>query len=92
MSDYPVAAAEVTATGTAKTGNGKLLGGALLGGSAASTATIYDNTAASGTIIRTVKAAIDTYVPLNLPPSGIHFGTGLHIVLAGTGAKLYLDF
>lgn len=92
MSDYPAASNEISATGTAKTGNGKLMGGALLGGSAASTATIYDNTSAAGTIIRTVKAGIDTYVPLNLPPGGVHFGTGLHVVLAGTGAKLYLDY
>ena len=92
MSDYPVVAAEVTVTGTAKAGNGKLLGGALMGGSAVSTATIYDNTAASGAIIRTVKAGIDEYVPLNLSPGGVRFGTGLHVVLAGTGAKLYLDY
>lgn len=89
---YPAETAEVTATGTAKTGNGKLLGGVLTGGSDAATATIYDNTAASGSKLRTVKAAANTTVSLGVPQGGIRFGTGLHVVLAGTGPLLYLEF
>ena len=88
---YPVETTEVTATGTAKTGNGKLLGGLLTGGSDAATATIYDNTSAAGGILRTVKAAANTSVELGIPACGIHFGIGLHVVLAGTGPKLYLE-
>ncbi len=83
---------EVTSTGTAKTGNGILRGGLLAAGAGAdATATIYDNTAASGTVIRTVAALTGTSTPLGLPGDGIHFATGLHAVLAGAGAKLYLD-
>lgn len=83
---------EVTATGTAKTGNGILRGGLLAAGSgAAATAAIYDNTAASGTVIRTVAAPVGESAPLGLAPGGVHFGTGLHVVLTGAGAKLYLD-
>ena len=54
---HPVETTEVTATGTATTGNGKLMGGILTAGSgAAATVTLYDNTAASGTVLRAVNA------------------------------------
>lgn len=89
---YPAETTEVTATGTARTGSGKLLGGVLTAGADAATATIYDNTAASGKVLRTVKAAASTSVELGVPACGVHFGTGLHVVLAGTGPKLYLEF
>ena len=93
MSAYPVETAEVAATGTAKSGGGKLFGGLLTAGSgAAATAVIYDNTAASGPVIRTVAAPAGESAPLGLPPGGAHFGTGLHVVLSGAGAKIYLDF
>lgn len=82
---------EVSATGTVKTGNGILRGGLLAGGSTDATATIYDNTAASGTVIRTVAALTGTSIPLGIAEGGLHFGTGLHVVLTGTGARLYLD-
>ena len=83
---------EVTATGTAKTGNGILLGGLLTAGAAADArAVIYDNTSAAGTIIREVAALTGCTTPLGLPAGGVHFGTGLHAVLTGAGAKLYLD-
>ena len=92
MSDYAVETTEVAATGTAKTGNGKLMGGLLAAGADAATATIYDNTAASGPVIRKVAAAANESAPLGLPAGGVHFGTGLHVVLTGTLPKLYLDF
>ena len=89
---YPAETTEVAATGTAKTGSGKLLGGVLTAGADAATATIYDNTAASGKVLRTVKAAANASAGLEVPACGIRFGTGLHVVLAGTGPKLYLEF
>lgn len=89
---YPAETVEVTATGTAKTGSGKLLGGVLTAGIDAATATIYDNTAASGSKLRVVKAAAGTTVGLGVPQGGIHFKTGLHVVLAGTAPLLYLEF
>ncbi|MBI3025501.1 MAG: hypothetical protein HYY66_07490, partial [Candidatus Tectomicrobia bacterium] len=68
---YPAETTEVTATGTARTGSGKLLGGVLTAGADAATATIYDNTAASGAKLRTVKAAASTTVSLGVPQGGI---------------------
>ncbi len=83
---------EVAATGTVKTGNGILKGGLLAAGAGADArALIYDNTAASGSILREVAALTGTSVPLGIPEGGVHFGTGLHVVLSGAGAKLYLD-
>lgn len=89
---YPAETTEVTATGTARTGSGKLLGGVLTAGVDAATATIYDNTAASGKVLRIVKAAANASASLEVPACGIHFVTGLHVVLAGTAPKLYLEF
>jgi len=88
---YPSETTEVTATGTVKTGNGKLLGGVLTAGSDLATATLYDNTEASGPVLREVKAAANTTVRLGIPPNGVRFGAGLHAVLLGTGPKLYLE-
>ncbi|OGL62022.1 MAG: hypothetical protein A3J27_12100 [Candidatus Tectomicrobia bacterium RIFCSPLOWO2_12_FULL_69_37] len=89
---YPAETTEVAATGTARTGSGKLLGGVLTAGADAATATIYDNTSAAGKVLRTVKAPAGTTVDIGVPACGVHFGTGLHAVLAGTGPKLYLEF
>ena len=91
---HPVETTEVTATGTATTGNGKLMGGILTAGSgAAATVTLYDNTAASGTVLRAVNApAGEGPRAWTWRPGGIRFGVGLHAVLTGAGAKLYLDF
>lgn len=88
---YPVETTEVTATGTVRSGNGKLMGGMLTAGIDAASATIYDNTAASGAILRTVKAAAASSVDLAVPPGGIRFGKGVHVVLSGTAPALYLD-
>lgn len=88
---YPAETTEVAATGTARTGSGKLLGGVLTAGADAATATIYDNTAASGKVLRTVKAPAGGSVSLAVPACGVHFGAGLHAVLAGTAPKLYLE-
>ncbi len=88
---YPAETSEITSTSTVKTGNGKLLGGVLTAGPDPATGAIYDNTAASGPILRTVKAAANATVSLGVPPCGIRFGTGLHVVLGGTAPKLYLE-
>ncbi len=82
---------EVSATGTVKTGNGILRSGLLAGGTTDATATIHDNTAASGSVIRTVAAKAGDSAPLGIAEGGVHFGTGLYVTLSGTGARLYLD-
>lgn len=92
MSFYPSESTEVTASGTVKSGNGKLMGGTLTADSAAATLVLYDNTAASGPVIRTIRAGIGESKSLDIPPGGLRFGAGLHAVLTGAGAALYLDF
>ncbi|MBI3127903.1 MAG: hypothetical protein HYZ11_09890 [Candidatus Tectomicrobia bacterium] len=89
---HPSETTEIASTGTARTGSGKLLGGLLTAGADAASAVLYDNTSAAGKILRTVKAPANTSADLAIPAGGIHFGAGLHIVLAGTGPKLYLEF
>jgi hypothetical protein len=57
----------------------------LVGGSTAATLILYDNTAASGTILCQLGAIIgggDGYEP----PGGIAFSKGLHADIGGTGA------
>ncbi|MBT4092971.1 MAG: hypothetical protein HOE85_03330, partial [Nitrospinaceae bacterium] len=66
-------------------------GGLLSAAAADATAIVYDNTAASGTVIRTVSALTGTSSPLGITEGGVHFGTGIYVVLSGTGAKFYLD-
>ena len=92
MSSYPSESTEVTASGTVKTGNGNLMGGTLTADAAAAVLILYDNTVASGPIIRTLRAAAGASKSLDVPPGGLRFGTGLHAVLTGVGAVLYLDF
>ncbi len=90
---YAAQSTETTATATVKTGNGKILGGVFTAGAAAdATLTLYDNTAASGTVIREIRALTGASKSLDFPPGGLRFGTGLHAVISGAGAKLYLDF
>ena len=42
--------------------------------------------------VRFTGAPAGTTVDIGVPACGVHFGTGLHAVLAGTGPKLYLEF
>lgn len=72
--DLAIESVTVTADGTAYTGKGDFYGVAIAGGG---DAIVYDNTAASGTII----CAADT--PGIMLPSGCYrrFATGLHVDL-----------
>ncbi len=79
------AAYHVTATGQVYTGFGKVKSITLKGGSAASTATVYDNTSAANPIIADLSAPIN--VTFNTGPIEVPVAKGVHLVLAGTGAS-----
>lgn len=75
----------VTATGTVHTGPGTLSGALLAAAAATSTATMYDGTSTSGTIIAKLTAVANTNAALQTP---VTFKTGLHVVMSGASAHL----
>jgi hypothetical protein len=72
-----------TAGETVKTGPGRLHEVHLAAGTDAATATIYDNTAASGTIIARLAAVADGNDRF-APKDGVGFGVGITIAFTGT--------
>ena len=73
------------------TGAGRLMAFLLFGGSTATDIILYDNTAASGTILakKNVVANASKFVDLtNL--GGTQFGTGIYGDITGTGALCYV--
>jgi uncharacterized membrane protein YedE/YeeE len=79
------------ADATLVTGVGRLMGYLLFGGTTATDVILYDNTAASGTVIAktNVVANASEFVDLTLL-GGVHFGTGVRLAITGTGAILYI--
>jgi hypothetical protein len=72
-----------TSAGIVKTGPGILHEIHLAAGVDAATATVYDNTAASGTILARLAAVAngnDRYAPKD----GIPFGVGVYVAFTGT--------
>jgi hypothetical protein len=76
----------VSAGTTHKTGPGQLVGVLLTGGGAAATLTLYDNTAASGTVLCVVKTGVNNSSQQWVPLAPYAFSKGLTSVLTGTGA------
>lgn len=70
-----------SATTVVKTGAGTLLAVVVNTAGSSWTATVYDNTAGSGTKIATLSANAQVFLPY-----GVQFGTGLTVVTAGTTA------
>lgn len=77
------ASTTVAATATIRTGPGALVAVLLTAGADAASATIYDNTEGSGTVLAVVKAAINTTVSWT-PPDGQAAARGIHAVITGT--------
>ncbi len=76
---------------TVKSGPGVLHEVHLAAGADAATATVYDNTAASGTVIAKLAAVAnsnDRYAP----KGGVSFGTGIHIAFTGTSPTADLAY
>jgi len=76
----------LTADGAVKSGPGALVAVALTGGTDTATVVLYDNTAASGTILCTLKAAANesAIFTLALPYA---FAKGCYADLTGTGPE-----
>jgi hypothetical protein len=70
------------AAATLKTGTGKFYGFTVTA-STGGTITVYDNTAASGTVLFT-KSSLAVGEVVTFDGLGIAAGTGLHVVLGGT--------
>ena len=77
------------ATTTIKSGSGTLSGIMINNAGSSGTVTIYDNTAASGTIIATLTLPSGGVnpVPAAMTSLGIEFATGLTVVTAGSTAN-----
>ena len=71
---------------TALTGGGIFFGGCFYesGGSSTKTATIYDGTSASGTIIAHISLAASGVTNLNIA-NGVQVVNGIHVAVAGSG-------
>ncbi len=87
----PTEIVEKTENGAVKSAPGHLVSVVLTGGSDAATLIIYDNTAASGTKLITLKAAANTTVPY-VPPRSIPFGKGCFAALTGTSPAAYIQY
>lgn len=70
----------------ALTGDGIFFGGCFYesGGSNTATATVYDNTSASGTVIAYISLAAGGVDNLSIP-NGIQVTNGIYVDVAGTG-------
>jgi hypothetical protein len=79
-----------TGTGTEVSSPGVLYEAHLGAGTATSTATVYDNTSATGKILCRLAAPADGPGDSFRPPGGVSFTKGLHVVLAGAGATVDL--
>lgn len=87
----PAAHSEVTADGTVKDAGGHLVSVLLTAGSDQATIILYDNTAASGTKLCTLKAAANTTVQWS-PAVPIVFSTGIHADITGTGPTVTVAY
>lgn len=79
----------ITADGQVVTGNGRM--SAVLVTAAAATASVilYDNTAASGTVLASLSAVANTSAQFSLP-HGMVFSTGVYADITGAGAAAYV--
>ena len=82
----------VTADGAIKAAPGALCSVVLTGGSDAATLVLYDNaSAASGTVLLTLKAAAATSIVFT-PAQAAAVGKGIYADITGTAAAAYVAF
>lgn len=77
----------LTADGQVKSGPGALVAVVLTAGTDLATVTLYDNTAASGTVLCTLKAAANSSVVFT-PARPYAFAKGCYADLSGTGPEV----
>ena len=85
----PAGKAAATATGTIKTGAGYYHGYIVTTALSAAAVTIYDNTAASGTVIDVIPASAAAGTKAILPQP-VPIATGIHAAFGGTGTVLFV--
>lgn len=78
-----------TATGTVQSGKGYYCGYTVTTALSAAAITLYDNTAASGTVVDVIPASTAAGTTKNFA-SPVPLTTGLHAAFAGTGTVLFL--
>ena len=72
----------LAATGAVASGKALFYGCVITGGADAASVTYHDNTAGTGTVLLTVKAAINTTVTCIIPPTIC--STGIYATITGT--------
>lgn len=87
----PVTQVEKTSSAAVKSTPGMLCGVVLTGGSDAASVIIYDNTAGSGTILLTLKAAANTSI-IWTPAQPVSAGTGIYAALTGTSPAVDVSY
>lgn len=85
----PAGKAAATATGTVKSGQGYYHGYVVTTALSAAAITIYDNTAASGTVIDVIPASTAAGTR-GILPNPIPISTGIHAAFGGTGTVLFV--
>lgn len=84
----PASHANVTADGAIKTKSGQLVSVLLSSGGAAATLILYDNaSAASGTVLATIKTATNNDSNQWSPAVPYVFANGIYADISGTGAS-----
>lgn len=81
----------VTSSALQYTGSGDLISVLLTAGSDTATAIVYDNTAASGTILAKLSAVANQSVEWS-PGVKLPFGTGIYVALTGTSPAADVAF
>ena len=76
----------------AVTGGGTLLSVSLTPAAAVATLTVYDNTAASGTILCTLQAAANGSSAQRVFTCGVIFNTGIYLDIGGAGASADIEY
>lgn len=88
----PVSSTTTAVAATIKSGPGQLTSVTLTAGSDAATAILYDNTAASGTVIvKLACAAANTTAHVDLSRPFV-FSTGCHVALTGTAPSVTIGY
>lgn len=86
----PAPITEKTSAGAIKTSPGHLVSLVLTPAAAVATVTLYDNTAASGTVLVSLQAAANGNSVPFAPPRGIAFNA-CYLDISGSGAKAYVQ-
>jgi hypothetical protein len=92
MSLTPVASKNATAATTVKSGPGALCSVVLTSGADAASVTVYDNTAASGTILCKLAVAAGATTAVFAPAQPLAAGKGIHFAITGTTPSVTVSY